>query len=144
MITIFNKKLNCEIQIDESYPQITFTPRDYEEVPFIKIEIQGFNFLQHSRTCSDCKAFIDSFGTQTLDWFINYSDKSKRLDLFNFGKAYKNNHIKFKNSDDEYLSILKLNLSTIPTDRKEIEQLLKQDEVSENYERCCTWRDLLN
>lgn len=144
MITIFNKKQKYEIQIDESFPQVIFTPVDYDEIPFVKIELRGFNFHQHSRTCKDCKALIDSFGTKTLNWFIKYSNKIKRLDLSCFGNEYSENHSVFKISEFENVSILKLNLSTLPEYRSEIELLLKQDTELENYEKCCLWRDLLN
>ena len=62
MIKIFNKKLNAEILIDENVDWIQFNPRDYEEKPYVTIEMKEFNFLIHANKCSDCKKFLDSFG----------------------------------------------------------------------------------
>jgi hypothetical protein len=144
MIIIFNKKNRFEIQIDESIPQVIFTPMDYDDIPFVKIELRGLNFHHHSMTCKDCKAFMDSFGTNTLDWFINYSDKTKRLDLSFFGKEYFDNNSIFKISQIENISILKLNLSLLPDNKEATEQQLEQEIKLENYERCCVLRDILS
>jgi hypothetical protein len=144
MITIFNKKQGFEISIDDLFPQVTFTPRDYEDIPFVQIELRGINFHHHSQTCKDCKAFIASFGTNTLDWFISYSGKRKRLDLSNFSGKYFDNHSTYKVSEFDNSSTLKLNLNKLPDSKEELEILLKEDIKSERYERCCIWRNLLN
>ena len=61
MIKIFNKKLNSEIQIDESADWIQFNPRDYEDKPYVVIEMKEFSFPHHANKCSDCKKFLDFF-----------------------------------------------------------------------------------
>jgi hypothetical protein len=144
MIIIFNEKRKFEIQIDDSIPQVIFTPRDYEDVPFVKIELKNLNFHQHALKCEDCKAFVDSFGTDTLDWFINYSGKIERLDLTNFGQDHVQSHSSFNIDSYFYGSILKLNLSTLPKEKESILELLEIEIARENYERCCILRDLLS
>jgi hypothetical protein len=57
MIKIFNRKLQFEISIEE-IDQVIFTPRDYDEVPFVKIELKNFDFHRHSKTCKDCGALL--------------------------------------------------------------------------------------
>jgi hypothetical protein len=144
MIRIFNKKQAFEILIDETIPQVIFTPRDYEDIPYVKIELKGFNFHHHTYSCSDCKAFLNSFGTSTLDWFIEYSGKIKRLDLSEFSESFTTNRSIFRISEFENGSILKLNLSNIPTTISELEKRLEKDLANENYEKCCIWRDLIS
>lgn len=136
MITIYNKKLKFEIQIDDSLPQVIFTCKDYEDIPSVKIELKGFNFHDHSNNCKDCKALVNSFGSNTNDWFISYLGRNRRIDLSKFGNSYSDNFSKFKVSEFEVISTLKLNLSTIPEKKEELENLLKQYEEDENYEKC--------
>lgn len=143
MITIYNKRESFKIEIDDTIPQITFTPRDYEEVPFVKIQLKGFNFHTHSLKCEDCKAFLNSFGKNSLDWFINYSGKTERLDLSSFGSEYSQNQSTFRISEYESGSVLKLNLSTLPKDKQTIQRQLQVEIKLENYERCCILRDIL-
>jgi hypothetical protein len=141
MISIFNKKKDLEILIDESIPQVTFTPRDYEEIPNVEIEIRGFAFNHHSLTCNTCKSFSDSFGTTTLDWYIKFMGKTRRLDLSNFGNKFSDNHSNYTNSKFKYDSTLKLNL--YPDNKEEIEQRMNSAVELERYEEACIWRDLL-
>lgn len=143
MITIFNRKRNFAILIDDTIPQVIFTPRDYETVSFVKIELKGFNFHQHSMKCEDCKAFLSAFGTNTVDWFINYSGKNERLDLSSFGKDYSQCQSSFQISKYNFGSTLKLNLSTLPKTKQEIEKQLAEEIEQENYEKCCILRDIL-
>ena len=143
MIRIFNKVSGHEIQIDESFPQVTFTPRDYEDIPFVEIKLKGLDFGRHSETCEDCRSFRSSFGTETTNWFIEYMDKIRRLDLSDFGVEYAKNRLRYISSDLEHGSTLKLNLSLLPTSKEEQRKNLRVDIEAENYERCCMWRDLL-
>ena len=103
--------------------RLIFTPRDYEDIPFVKIELKNFDFHRHSKTCKDCGAFINAFGTNSIDWFINYSGKTRRLDLSYFGSEFSDNHSQFKMSEFGNISILKLNLSTLPDSREELNAL---------------------
>ena len=57
MIKIFNKKLNSEILIDETVDWIQFNPRDYEDKPYVIIEMKEFSFLHHAENCTDCKKY---------------------------------------------------------------------------------------
>lgn len=143
MIRIFNKILHYEIIIDESIDIVQLTPRQYEiENPHVLIELHKINFLNHSKTCNDCGAFIKALGTNSHDWFIDINGKVNRLDLKTIGKKYLDNHIKRVNSSEFHGTRLKLNL-----DFDTIESLqlaLQEHEQSEDYERCCILRDKIS
>jgi len=144
MIEIFNRKEDRRIMIDDSLPQVIFMPKDYEDVPHVIIELRGLNFHTHSLTCKDCKSFINSFGTRNMDWFISYSGKVKRLDLLRFENQFLDNHSTFKISEFENGSLLKINLSTLPSDKEELQALLQANSVLENFEYCSLLQNLIN
>ena len=144
MMRIFNKKKEIEILIDDAIPEVTFTPKDYEDNPSVIIELKNFDFHRHTFKCKECDTFSKAFGTDTLDWFIGYLGKVKRLDLRNFGNNYTSNNSIFKISEFYNGSILKLNISHIPDTLLGLQTLLENDIANENYEKCCVWRDLIN
>ncbi len=142
MIKIFNKKLKTEIQIDDSLSFVTFSRNEYDDIPSIKIELKGFDFLAHTYTCKDCKSFLDSMGTSTTDWFVEYSNFVKRLDLSKLGKKFEDNNLRFRISEFDNGSVLKLNLSSIPDKKEELELLIQKEANDENYEYCAVLRDI--
>lgn len=145
MIKIFNKKLNSEILIDESVDWIQFSPRDYEEKPFVVIEMKEFSFLQHANKCSDCKKFLDSFGKESVDWYISYSNKIFRLDTKQIGiKGHAENEIKVTMSDYNPGTKMTFVFHRLPTDKVELQNLLESAVDNEDYENACILRDLIN
>ncbi|MGG5485574.1 hypothetical protein [Gaetbulibacter sp. PBL-D1] len=145
MIKIFNKTLNSEILIDESADWIQFTPRDYEEKPYVIIEMNKFNFLHHANKCSECKKFLDSFGQESVDWHISYSNKIFRLDTKQIGiKGYSENEIKVTMSDYNPGTKMTLVFHNLPNDKVELHNLLELAVVNEDYENACVLRDLIN
>lgn len=148
MIKIFNKKLNSEILIDEKASWIQFTPRIYDDIPYIIIEMKEFNLITHSTNCKDCKNFLNSFGNDSLDWYLNISESNKiyRLNTKEIGnKKYPSNEIKTIDlSDYESGTKLTLLIHKIPTDKKELIILLNSAVEDENYEEACKIRDLIN
>ncbi|MFT0716847.1 UvrB/UvrC motif-containing protein [Flagellimonas lutimaris] len=145
MIRIFNKKLDAEILIDENVEWIQFNPRDYEDKPYVTIEMKGFNFPAHGNKCSDCKKFLDSFGKDSLHWYISYSNKVYRLDTKHIGqKGYSENEIKVTMSDYNPGTKLTLVFHKIPTDATELKSLLANAVENENYEKACVLRDLID
>tara|TARA_B100001971_G_C18130634_1_gene504608 strand:+ start:154 stop:597 length:444 start_codon:yes stop_codon:yes gene_type:complete len=146
MIKIFNKKLNSEILIDETVDWIQFNPRDYEDKPYVIIEMKEFSFLHHAENCTDCKKFLDSFGKESVDWYISYSDKIFRLDTQQIGmKGYPQNEIKLTTMS-EYNSGTKMTLvfHSLPTNKIELQKLLESAVDNEEYENACILRDLIN
>lgn len=143
MIRLFNKILSYEIFIDDSIDIVQLTPRQYEiENPHVLIELHGINFLNHSKTCTDCGAFIKALGTNSHDWFLDINGKVNRLDLKALGEKYMDNYVKQVNSSEFHGTKLKLNL-----DFDTIEGLqlaLQKHEQREDYERCCFLRDKIN
>lgn len=145
MIRIFNIKNNTEIIIDDSVDWVQFTPKDYDEKPHVTIELKGFNLFQHSQHCNDCKNFINSFGKDSIEWLISYSNKVFRLDTKQIGqKQYGANEIKTSISEFENVTKMTLAFHDIPTDNKKLEILLNEAVELENYEKACIIRDAKN
>ena len=144
MIIIFNKKLKVEIQIDETADNIIFTPKHYEEKPYVKIEMKEFNFPHHANSCSNCKKFIDSFGKESVDWYITYFDKKFRLDTKQIGKkGHIQNKIELIMSDNDSRTEMVLLFHQLPTDKTKLETLLDIMVHNEEYENACILRDLI-
>jgi len=145
MIRIFNKTYNAEFLIDETVDWIQFNPRDYEDKPYVIIEMKEFNFPQHAIKCYDCKKFLDSFGKESTDWYISYSNKLFRLDTKNLGiKGYPQNEIKVTMSDYNPGTKMTLMFHDLPTDKKELKNLLDLAVINEDYKNACVLRDLIN
>jgi len=145
MIIIYNKKINSEIIIDDSVDWVQFTPRNYEENPYVIIELKGLNLFQHSQKCKDCKNFINAFGKETIDWYISFSDKVFRLVTSNTGKKkHSKNEIKTIISDFENGTKITIAFHHLPADKSELELLLSKEVKQENYEKACVIRDLIN
>lgn len=145
MIKIFNKKQKVEILIDEKSSLIQFSPYDYEEKPYVIIEIKDFNLIRHVTKCDDCNKFFNSFGKNSTNWYISYSDKIFRLDMKELGKNnYLNSKISLTHS--EYNSGTKLTLlfHELPIRKKELERLLIVSVEQEDYEQASIIRDLIN
>lgn len=145
MIKIFNKKQKAEILIDEKSSFIQFSPYDYEEKPYVIIEIKDFNLIRHAAKCYDCNNFFKSFGKNSTNWYISYSDKVFRLDMKELGKNnYPTSKISLTHS--EYNSGTKLTLlfHELPTSKEELKKHLKLSIQEENYEKACVLRDLIN
>jgi hypothetical protein len=143
MIRIFNIKTRKSILIDDKSDNIVYNPKLYEEGnPHVLLELKGINFFHHSETCEDCKSLVDSFGTNTHDWFIDLNGKRERLNLQNLGKLYTDNKVSFTTSDFFYGTRLKLNIDTDTVES--LEQELLSYVSQEKYEECAFIRDKLN
>lgn len=144
MIRIFNKKLGAEILIDENVDWIQFNPRHYEEKPYVILEMKEFNFPSHANKCSDCKKFLDSFGKESVDWYISYAEKTYRLDTKHVGqKGHPENQVTVTMSDFNPGTKLTLVFHDIPTDERELNTLLANAIDNEDYEKACVFRDLI-
>lgn len=143
MIRIFNNKTGKGILIDDKSEIVTYSPKQYEEGnPHVLIELKGINFFHHSRTCEDCKSFVDSLGTKSHDWFIDINGKTERLNLYGLGKLHTDNKATFINSFFFHGTKLKLNIDTDTVES--LEQELSKLVQAEKYEECCFVRDKLN
>ena len=142
MIRIFNKKISAAILIDETSSCVSFAPNHYhEDSPHIEIRIWRFNFSLHCYSCSDCKAFQESFGTTTKDWYVEYMGKIRLLDLYELGTEYGKNTFQYQSGETFSGTIFKINLSknTIENLSKKLEEAI----LSEEYEKCCIIRDTI-
>jgi hypothetical protein len=145
MIRIFNIKLDVDILIDESVDWIQFNPRHYEEKPYVILEMNEFHFPSHANKCSNCKKFLDSFGKESVDWYISYSKNTYRLDTKQIGqKGHPENQITVTMSDYNPGTKLTLVFHDIPTDETELNTLLTNAVDKEDYENACVFRDLIN
>ncbi len=142
MIRIYNKKKGREITIDESHARIIFEPRHYEDLPYVKISMRNIDWFRHKEKCEDCKTLYDDFGTPNYDWKIEYLDFKARLDLTEFGPKTDANTA--SRNDGEYFNgtILKLNLDIDSIEQMKL--LLKANELLEDDEKCCFFRDKIN
>jgi hypothetical protein len=88
--------------------------------------LNGFNFQSHAIKCSDCKKFINSFGKETINWFIAYDGKVFRLDTKRFGQnGYPANEITVTMSDFNPGTRLQLVFHEMPTDKTKLKDLLE-------------------
>lgn len=145
MIRIFNKKEDIEIRIDESVDWITFMPKHYEDKPYLVIEFENFSFSHHALECKDCNIFLNSFGKDSTDWYISFSNNTYRLNTKNLGqKGHSENEIISTSSKYHNGSRLTLTFHEIPTELNELQKLLSSSLEFENYEKACILRDLIN
>jgi hypothetical protein len=143
ILIIKNLTLNKEIIFPDS-PQIIIHPHEYDDDPYVEIKIGGdFHFLRHSHTCEDCGIFIKEFGTDSLNWFVLYNNNKYRLDMSGLG-GQSSNKILYKTSTYEFGSTLKLYFSKVPIEIEELEKLLASLVQTENYEKACDIRDLID
>jgi hypothetical protein len=143
MIKIFNNQINKEIIIDDDNDSVAYIPRQYEQGnEHIIIELKGINLLHHSKTCNDCKAFIDVLGTINFDWHIEIDGKIERLNLTNLGKEHTDNMIEFTSS--RYFNGTKLKLKIDTDTIKSLEETLKRKIKEEKYDNCTFIRDKIN
>lgn len=105
-----------------------------------------FDFSDHARKCKDCGGLMKDFGTETLNWYMEYGDTIFRLDLRTFGKGYSSNEFKRTISYfDEDSSFLKLMVNReFPASVNELNELRFKFENQENYEKCAIIRDLID
>jgi hypothetical protein len=144
MIKIFNRKLEAEILIDEHSSWIQFNTRDYEDKPYVIIELKEFSFPQHAYKCEDCGKFLSAFGKDSLDWYISYSNKVFRLDTSKIGGIeYPSNEIKVTMSDYDPGTKMTLVFHELPTEVAKLQNLLKEAVEVENYTKACVLRDLI-
>ena len=145
MIKIFNPITQKSILIPDSGTDgVIFTPRDYEVIPFVKIELIGFDFMRHALKCDDCSSFVKCFGSETLDWYIDYGKGNLRLDVSNIGKSgFNENQIKHSNGKYEYGTTIRLKLHQLQNE-EEIKARLELDVQNEEFEKACILRDHLN
>ena len=141
MVEIFNRSKSVEILID-STDAIQVTPIMYQEPNHLMIEFRnGFNLLQHAKSCSDCNSFISSLSTVSNDWFLIYDNRTYKINTGEIGsKEYGSNHISLINADYEYGT--KLVLSLYELDIKELEELEILSAKLDYFENACVYRDL--
>ena len=134
MIRIFNIRTSKSIKIELDSDIFLFPNDYYEDNPHVKILMAHFNFVNHTSKCDDCKAFLNSFGSDSTDWYIEYLDKTRRLNLELLGDGQNDNHCIYTISDFFNGTELKLNIDTDTIDS--LKQKLEDEIAVENYEGC--------
>lgn len=143
MIRIFNRKLQVEIRIDDQLDFVQLTPRDYDDEPFVLIELNGANFLHHAQNCSECSQFIKALGTRTVDWYIEYSGKVRRVDTQRLGLDHGKSHIRYVNNRYFNGTKMCIGFNPLPLEKEALEKLLREKVLQEDYEEACILRDLI-
>jgi hypothetical protein len=105
---------------------------------FIRLEFgSGFDWLKHSLTCPDCKAFLDALldAKTAYNWYLKSANNTYILDSSEFGK---NEHLKnsFEHKVSKDFTGVRLKLIKIPEDRDLLEKLRRKKEAVELYEHC--------
>ncbi len=144
MIRIFNTKSKNEILIDETLSWIIVTPKMHLEPPHIQIEISDFFMLSHANECDDCKSFINAFGKDSIDWFIEYGSKKYQIITNDIGKGdYGSNKIQ-QTRFSEFNTGTLIVLSLLELDVNKLNELLEEAKNNEEYEACSRYRDLIS
>ena len=114
-----------------------------QEDEFIRLEFgQGFDWIKHTITCPDCKAFLDSlFNERTaFNWYLESEGETYILDSSEFER-----NEQFENSFESRISNeftgVRLKLKKIPDDRVKLEKLRIKKEAEEKYEHCAELRN---
>jgi hypothetical protein len=142
MIRIFNVRTKNEILIDENCECVEFAPRDYlDDSPYLEINLKGFDLMRHADSCEDCKAFTESLGRCSRDWYVSYLGKTKMLDTVGLSKDYNDNLLQHAISDYFHGTRLRLKLSKDTIESLETE--LQEAVCKENYEKACVLRDAI-
>lgn len=111
MIRIFNSLEKKSIILNNSISMVTFQSNDSDTYnPHIIIELNGFHFLNHAKTCFCCRAFKNAIGNNSPHWFVEFSDKLFRLDLKRVGKEAGDNQLTLIPSASSTGTKLKINL----------------------------------
>lgn len=140
MVIIYNRKKNNEIKIDDTHHSVTIMPTDYdEEYPNILIELKNIDFERHAFKCDDCKALCDDFGTNTVDWFVEWKNKNYRLNLSNLGN--KRDQMLVSWTVSHYFTGTRLKLMISTESVESLEKDLNENLELENYEHCVFLRD---
>jgi hypothetical protein len=142
MIRIFNRLNGHEILIDETVDGIRLIPQNYnEDNPHMSIELTGFDWARHARTCSDCGAFLADFGNHGHSWLLEWQGKSWPLILTGFGRETGKNRLAYEISEYFTGTRLRLKLDTRTID--DLHEELNRLSRAEEYEGCVLIRDLI-
>lgn len=140
MIKLVNNKKGVQILIDDSQSWIIMTPQPYvEDYPNFLLELQGFDFYNHSRNCDDCKELFNDLGTSTVHWFLFWNDKKYRLDLSELGKERE--HTLFIRRASKYFSGTIIKFLVSKETPEKLQEELEKSLYMENYEHCAILRD---
>jgi len=134
MIKILNSELDVEIEIN--YDGLIITLKDYEENPFVKIELDGvllgdlrFDFIELDK-------LFNSFGKYTNTWFLYFNTKLLRIDTqFFYHNKYGENSYQQIDGNDGTKTLITFKLHEFQT---EIESLKKQSDFyvrNEDYRK---------
>jgi len=116
-------------------------PKFYMEPPHYEIILHGYEFQRHIHTCKCCQAFVNDFGKESKDWFLEYDDKKFIIDMRTLGKEYEKNHFNFKNSIWFLGAQIKLNI--YPEQITDYMKLLEEQCEVENYENCLEIKNII-
>ena len=134
MIKLFSinreNKIHYLIEVGEEF----FVHED----EFIRLEFgRGFDWIKHSITCPDCRAFLDSlFNEKTaFNWYMKSESGTFILDTSEFAKDdhYINS---FESRNSREFSGVRLKLKKIAEDFDKLDDLRIRKEEEEKYEHC--------
>jgi hypothetical protein len=65
MLKIYNRTNNDSILIDDKLGWVIVNLRDYDDPPHVVIDLNGFDFMRHARSCKDCNSFFDALKSKS-------------------------------------------------------------------------------
>jgi hypothetical protein len=141
MLKIYNRTNNNAILIDDKLGWVMVNLRDYDDPPHVIIELNGFDFMRHARSCEDCESFFDALKSKSEDWLMDFNGKKYFIRMNDLGsKEFGKNQIKMTHS--EYNDGTRIQLEILKLDNWELDELEMNSIDIEDYEGACLYRDL--
>jgi hypothetical protein len=115
--------------------------RDYDDPPHVVIDLNGFDFMRHTRSCKDCNSFFDALKSKSEDWLMDFNGKKYFIRMNDLGiKKFGKNQIKMTQS--EYNFGTRIQIEILKLDKLELDELELNSVEMEDYEGACLYRDL--
>jgi hypothetical protein len=141
MLKIYNRTNNDSILIDDKLGWVMVNLRDYDYPPHVIIELNGFDFMRHARSCKDCNSFMEALKFGSKDWFLEFLGKKYLIYTKSLGsKEFGENQIKFTNS--EYNFGTRIQFEVLRMDPNQLKELEITAVEEDDFENACLYRDL--
>ena len=136
-IKIFNKKRSIDFSFPE-YDNLFLFKQLFGLNPFVVIDFQNRNHHSIQNSWSSLILFEEDLGSDSLFWFLKLGGQCFRIDML-FYDSYP-----FTNLVEDGIGLkLIIRISKIPVEKSELEKLIIQSVLDENYEFSCLLRDLI-
>ncbi|MBO0341971.1 hypothetical protein [Flagellimonas profundi] len=114
-----------------------------QEDEFLRLEFgNGFDWIKHSFTCVDCKAFLESLmdPSTAFNWYLKSEQGVYVLDSSVFKKKEQFENI-FESRVSKEFTGVRLKLRKIPDNRVELIKLMANKEKEQEFKHCAELKD---